>query len=122
MKAFILGELEWDSVSHVHAVTAGSTSSVEVERLALLMAVQDLSQLAVTEHNAAAHETVRAVAGHLLEALEQVGSERSGAELANKLVVVDGQQLASLIDTSRHIERGNDLTDGLRGGRLFGEA
>jgi hypothetical protein len=77
------------------------------------MAIQDLAQLAVTEHNAAAHKPVRAVAGDLLEAFEQVWSERSGAKLANKLVVVDRKELASLIDTARHIERSDDLADSL---------
>jgi hypothetical protein len=86
------------------------------------MAIQDLAQLAVTEHNAAAHETVRAVAGDLLEALQQVGGEGSGAELTDKLVIVEGQELASLIDTTRDIEGSDDLADSLCGGRLVSEA
>lgn len=64
------------------------------------MAIQDLAQLAVTKNNAASHKTVRAVASDLLEAFEQFWSERSGTKLTDKLVVVNGKELASLIDTA----------------------
>ena len=118
----ILGELERYSVPHVHAVATRATSRVEIERLTLLMAVQDLAELAVTEHNAAAHKTVWTVTSHLLKALEQIRGERARAELANQLVIVDGKKLSRLIDAARDIERGDNLASGLGGiGSLFGE-
>jgi hypothetical protein len=113
MKIVILGEFEWDSVSHMHTVTAGATASVKVEGLTLLMAVQDLVQLAVAEHNASAHETVWPVAGDLLEPFKEVRGERGGTELTGELLIVDGQELAGLIDTTGDIERGHDLAGSL---------
>lgn len=70
MERVILRELERNGVPHVHTIAARATAGVEIERLALLMAVKDLVQLTVAEHNASAHETVRTVAGHLFKALQ----------------------------------------------------
>ena len=118
----LLGKLEWDSVSHVHAVTAGATASVKVEGLTLLMAVQNLVQLAVAEHNASAHEAMRAVAGDLLEALKDFWGEGGGTELAGELLIIDGQELAGLVNTTRDIEWGNDLAGSLGCWGCFSEA
>jgi hypothetical protein len=120
-RAIILGELERHSVAHVHAVTAGATASVKVKGLTLLMAIQDLVQLAVTEHNASAHESMRAVAGDLLEALKDIRGERGGAKLAGKLLIIDRKKLARLINTTGDIERGNDLAGSLGCWGFFGE-
>lgn len=86
------------------------------------MAVQDLVQLTVAEHNASAHETVRAVAGDLLKAREDIRCEWCGSELSNQFVIVHRQKLAGLIDATGDIERRDDLTDGLYRGGFFGEA
>lgn len=106
----------------MHTVTTGTTPSIKVERLALLMTVQNLVELTVTEDNATAHETVRAMTRYFLEALEQVWSERSRSKLTDELVIVNWQKLTSLIHASRHVERSNNLADGLRGRRLLSEA
>lgn len=117
-RIFILGELERHSVSHVHTITTRTTASVQVERLALLMQVEDLGQVTVTEHNAAAHESVRPVASDLLEALKDGRSQRASAELLHQFVVVDREQFARLIHTTRDIERCHDLAGRLGLGDL----
>jgi len=108
-------------VSHVHAITAGATASVKVERLALLMTVQDLGQFAVAEHNASAHETVWPVAGDLLETLKDIRGERTSTELAREFLIVDWQELARLVDTTGDIEGGDDLSGSLRRWGFFAE-
>lgn len=119
----ILGELERHSVPHVHAIAAGPATSVKEEGLSLLVPIKDLSQFTVAEHNASAHESVWAMASDLLEALEDIRGERGGPEFSHKLVIIHGQEFAGLIDTTRDIERSDNLPNGLGLGRGFlGEA
>lgn len=105
-------------MSNVHAVTTRSTARVEEEGLTLLMLVQNLRQVTVTEDNASAHETMRPVASHLLEALQKCSIDRCGAKLACELLIVDRQELARLIDSAGDIEWCDDLANGLGLGLL----
>ena len=54
---------------------------LEEERLALLVSVEDEVKLSVREDDPAAHESVRLVAGDLLEALEELLVDQFRAEL-----------------------------------------
>ena len=55
----------------VHAVTARPSAGVEEERQALLMAIQDVSEIAVTEDQTSSHERVRILSRNALKSIQQ---------------------------------------------------
>lgn len=109
-----LSEDEGDHVAEMHAVARRSTSSVEVEGLALLIAVEDEVELAakaeqvesalgarfalsllvesspVREEGATAEEHVRFPSSETLEAGEQLLVNLLGPEIVDEMIVVDG--------------------------------
>lgn len=95
-------ELERQQMPEMHAAAARTAAGIEEERLAGLVAVEDEVQVAeaisasrrnadapVREDDAAANETMRFAAGQALEAGDQLGVERLGAELLDQLAVID---------------------------------
>lgn len=89
-------------MTNVHAVTARTTTSVQEERLILLIAVQDTRQVTVAEEDLSSQKAMGSVAGDLLEALQQSIIDETGTKLSNELVVVNGLSLAILANFSRH--------------------
>ncbi len=56
-------------MTQVHAVAARASAGVEEERQALLMAVQDGSEIAVTEDQTSSHKRVRILSRNALESI-----------------------------------------------------
>lgn len=102
------GKDEGDHVAEVEAVAARSAAGVEVERLLLLVAIQDKVELSasvtslvmcecetqgrggpVGEEGAATEKEVGFLAGEPLEPGQELCRDRLGAELVDELVVVD---------------------------------
>lgn len=88
----------------MHTIATRSTARVEIERLALLMAIQDQAQITMAEDNPPTHESMWTAARDFLKALQQLWRDRCGAELPYQLVVVHRQQLARLIHAAGDIE------------------
>ena len=105
-------------MADVHAVAAWPPSSVEVERLTLLVAVQYEIQLAMAKDYPSPEKPMGSVACDTLEPSKQVWSDWVCAELLDQLVVIDGKELPLLVDSAGHIERCDLLLDRL-GRRCF---
>lgn len=82
-------------MAQVHAVAAGSTAGVEVERLALFVAVEDQVEFAVGEKGASAEQRVCSSTCELLKAREQGLVNVARPELIDELVIVDGDLVAA---------------------------
>ena len=67
----MLGKGEGHHMIQVHAVTARPSAGVEEERQALLMAIQDVSEIAVTEDQTSSHERVRILSRNALKSIQQ---------------------------------------------------
>jgi len=53
-----LSEEEWDSVAKMDGISAGTTTSVQVEWLFLFISIKNLIQISVAEENAAANKSM----------------------------------------------------------------
>lgn len=78
----------------MHRVRGRSTSSVKIERFLLLIAIQDALKLSVGKDDSSSQEAMGLVSSELFKALEKFGRDTTGSELLDKLVVVDGLDLA----------------------------
>ncbi len=85
----VLGELEGDHVADVHRGRRRTAARVEINLLALLVRVEAGGEVLLREEEPAAEEAVRAGLGDGLEALDERGVDRGGAELADEFVVVE---------------------------------
>jgi hypothetical protein len=64
-------EFEGDGVAEMQTATARAAASVEEERLASLVSVEDALEVTMAEEQPSAHPPMRLPAGSLLEALEK---------------------------------------------------
>lgn len=117
-----LGELKGNCVSDVHAVAARPTPSVEVKWLPLFIAIKNQVQVTVAEDNSSAHKSMRPTSSYSFEALKQFFGYTSRSKFPNQFIIVNGEKLARLVDTTRHIERSHNLSDCLGRGGLLGQA
>ena len=84
-----LREDEGHTVAHVERVCRGPSTSVQVERLALLVGVQNLLKVALAEENAASDESMRLLADRALQSLDQLRRDREASVLVDQFVIVD---------------------------------
>ena len=94
---------------YVHTIAAGTSPGVQKEWNPLLILVQYKIQVSVTEDESSTEHTVRLVSGDFLETVQQQLVDPLGAKSIYKLVVIDGPGIALLVETSRDIERSDDL-------------
>lgn len=96
-------------MSKMHAVAAGSTSGVQEEGLALLIAIQDLVEFPVREEHSPAEEDMRSLPSELFKALEKGVVYAPSPKLRDQLVIVDPLQLAVCCNGSLDLPGRNDL-------------
>lgn len=100
-------------MSNVHTIAGRSATSVEEERLALLITIQDNIQISVTENNASAHESMWLVSRNSLESLQRALSRQQlCAKLLHQAHVVDGLGDSICADFSLNVPWVNDLLAG----------
>lgn len=87
------GEEEGDQVSQVHRVRTWSSACVEVEGLALFVAVEDLVELTVGEEASSSEQRVCLPASELFESGEELRVDLACTELFDKLVIVNSDLL-----------------------------
>lgn len=100
-------------MSYMHGIATRTAARVQEERLPFLMSIQDHIEIAMTEHDASSHEAMWFVAGNALKPLQQRRCDGRSAKIDHELVIVDGQELAGLVDSARHVEGSDDLSLGI---------
>lgn len=80
---------ERDQMAQMHRLCTRTSTGVEVEGLALLVAGQDGIQISMREEAAAAQKRVRLVARDLFKPLQELLGDVAGSKLLDELVVVD---------------------------------
>ena len=105
----ILGELEGDGVTDMHALAAGTSASIEEEGLAFLIPIQDYLQLAMGQHHASPHEAVCPLARDSLETLQKLFGDQRSPKVPREFLIVHRKQLSRGIHSSRYFERGDLL-------------
>nr|GMC57944.1 hypothetical protein HRbin03_00097 [Ipomoea batatas]GMD67078.1 hypothetical protein HRbin03_00097 [Ipomoea batatas] len=85
----VLGEHEWNEMTHMQGFRRRSTASIQVEFIPSFISIQNLTEVAMSEEDAAAEENVGLAAGESLHAVNEGLFQPLAAELVNQLVVVD---------------------------------
>lgn len=93
-----LRKLERNRVPNMNAVGRGPAARIQEERLAALVPIEDDLKVSVGKYDAPTQKVVRALAGHALEAGEQLVVDLLCAELVDQLVIVDGLDHTVLTD------------------------
>jgi hypothetical protein len=88
----------------MYTVGRRAATCVQKERLAAVITVEDKFKVSVGKDNASSEEAVRFLARHLLEALEQLVVDLLGAELLNKLRIVDRLHNSILANLSSNLD------------------
>mmetsp|Transcript_2922 Transcript_2922/g.6084 ORF Transcript_2922/g.6084 Transcript_2922/m.6084 type:complete len:286 (+) Transcript_2922:900-1757(+) len=97
----VLGEHEWNQVAHVQGLGRGTPTSVEIETFrVLLIRVQQLLQVPVSEENPTTKERMGLGSGKLLHPCNEFWGDSLASELLHNLLVVN---LA--ISSSRDVPR-----------------
>mmetsp|Transcript_22286 Transcript_22286/g.40006 ORF Transcript_22286/g.40006 Transcript_22286/m.40006 type:complete len:220 (+) Transcript_22286:1498-2157(+) len=73
---------------HVHALGRGTPPCVKVERLPLLVPVQQLLQVSVREEQTSSEESVSLLASQAFHALDQIRGDGVASEILDQFVVV----------------------------------
>lgn len=94
---------------YVHTIAAWTSPSVQKKWDPFLILVQYEIEVSMTEDESSTEHAVRLVSGDFLESVQQQLVNPLGAESIYKLVVINSPGVSLLVQTSRDIERSDNL-------------
>jgi hypothetical protein len=103
IKWALLCKLERDSMPNVHTITTRPSSSIQEERLSLLMTIQDQIEISMTENNPSSHKTMWLVSSHFLESLQIFLCDLLRSPFLDQGVIIESFQDSICADLSSYV-------------------